>query len=414
MPYKKTIIVVGAGMVGVCTAIHLRLRGHEVVLIDKREPGRETSYGNAGVIQCEAVMPAAMPRSFKALWRILWQQDPSVRFHLRALPSVLPQLAQYWYHSEPKRHQLLSRAYNQLIKHALAEHHALIEAAKAQDLIEKKGYLWVFRTQACMDLEVRKAELLKEEYGVPHTVYDAGALRQHEPGVHDVVGAVHWTAPWACSEPGELVARYAQYFTQLGGSIVQDECQDLIPGWRVVCKQQTYTAEAVVLALGPWSGEWCQRLAYRLPFFLKRGYHQHYTGGAALTRPVLDAERGYVLAPMRRGIRLTTGAELAMRDAEATPLQLQLSSASAAEIMRLGQALAEPPWLGARPCSADMLPIISNAPNHPGLWFNFAHAHQGFTLGPVSGRLLAEMMSAETCMLNPEPYRVTRFARQCS
>ena len=128
-----------------------------------------------------------------------------------------------------------------------------------------------------------------------------------------------------------------------------------------------------------------------------------------LHQPVLDAERGYVLAPMQRGLRLTTGAEFAPIDAPPTPVQLAKAEVLARELVELGEALPEPPWFGARPCTADMLPVMGPAPRHTGLWFNFGHAHQGFTLGPVAGRLLAEMVSGGPTGVDPGPYRAARF-----
>jgi D-amino-acid dehydrogenase len=112
---------------------------------------------------------------------------------------------------------------------------------------------------------------------------------------------------------------------------------------------------------------------------------------------------------MQRGLRLTTGAEFAPIDAPPTPVQLAKAEILARELIDLGQPLPEPPWLGARPCVADMLPVMGPAPRHPGLWFNFGHAHQGFTMGPVAGRLLAEMVSGEPPCVDPTPYSPRRF-----
>jgi D-amino-acid dehydrogenase len=158
-------------------------------------------------------------------------------------------------------------------------------------------------------------------------------------------------------------------------------------------------ADNVVVALGPWADVITSRLGYRLPLAVKRGYHMHYAPapGTQLNHPVLDADGGYVLVPMARGIRLTTGAELAHRDAPKTPVQLNAERVDAE------------PWLGARPCTPDMLPIIGPAPRHAGMWFAFGHAHHGLTLGPITGRLIAEMMAGETPIVNACPFRPERF-----
>jgi D-amino-acid dehydrogenase len=122
-----------------------------------------------------------------------------------------------------------------------------------------------------------------------------------------------------------------------------------------------------------------------------------------------DLETGYVLAPMAAGIRLTTGAELALQEAPATPVQLARAEAVARRLFPLGARLDAAPWLGSRPCTADMLPVIGPAPRHAGLWFAFGHGHQGLTLGPVTGRLVAEMLGGETPCVDPGPFSPARF-----
>jgi D-amino-acid dehydrogenase len=152
-------------------------------------------------------------------------------------------------------------------------------------------------------------------------------------------------------------------------------------------------------------------LGYDLPLAVKRGYHMHYhaAGSARLNHPVVDSEPGYCLTPMTRGIRLTTGAEFALRDAARTPLQLGRAEPIARALFPLAERLDSEPWMGARPCTPDMLPVIGRAPRHFNLWFAFGHAHQGFTLGPVTGRLIAEMATGEPPFLDPAPYRADRF-----
>ena len=152
-------------------------------------------------------------------------------------------------------------------------------------------------------------------------------------------------------------------------------------------------------------------LGYRIPLGVKRGYHLHLAprGNAVLRHPVLDADLGFLLAPMNRGIRLTTGVEFARRDAPPTPVQVQRALPRAHALFPLGEAVDAKPWLGARPCLPDMLPVIGRAPRHAGLWFDFGHQHHGLTLGPAVGRLLAEMMTGETPFANPGPFAVERF-----
>lgn len=418
---KPAVIVLGAGMVGVCTALHLRQRGHEVTLIDRREPGRETSYGNAGIIQREAVEPYAFPRDWAMLARVAMKRGADVNYHLGALTALAGPLSRYWWNSRPASHRRIARDYARLIEHCLSEHDALIEQAGAQELVRREGYRFVFRETASMREGVANARRLADEFGVGHAVLDSDALAQAEPALRRrLAGAIHWLDPWTVNDPGELVARYAALLRQAGGRVLQGDAATLRAtgagegrgkgtAWRVRTAEGDVEAPHAVVALGPWSDGLLRTLGYRYPLFVKRGYHRHYTGGAPPRLPMLDADGGLVIVPMRQGVRITTGAEFTRLDAPPTPVQVPRAHALASELLDLPQAVEPQPWMGGRPCTADMLPVIGAAPRHQGLWFNFGHAHQGFTLGPVSGRLLAELIGGEATVVGPLPYSPLRF-----
>lgn len=404
-------------MVGTCTALHLQRRGCAVTLVDRRTPGEETSFGNAGLIQREAVEPYAFPRDARSIADAVFRRGAAVHWHADALPRIAPVLARYFHASAPHRHARTAQAFSRLIAHCLSEHQVLIAQAQAEGLVTREGFRFVFRTREALDHAVRDAERLQTTYGVRHAALDAAALARAEPAIRtDVLaGAVHWLDPWSVSDPGALVAAYAQAFVKAGGRVVRGDASTLRQtgaAWQVHTEQGLCEAAHAVVALGPWSDALVRRLGYRYPLFVKRGYHQHYPPAAAQARlnlAFLDAERGYVLVPMRKGWRITTGAEFARIDAPPTPVQLQRAEVSARELVELPPALDEPPWLGSRPCIADMLPVMGPAPRDRGLWFNFAHAHQGFTLGAVSGRLVAEMITGEAPLVDASPYAATRF-----
>lgn len=408
-------IVLGAGMVGVCTALHLQQRGVDVVLLDRREPGEETSHGNAGIIQQEAVTPYAFPWDWPTLQGALTERTPAIRFSAAGLRTMLPQLVRYAWHSLPARHARITQAYSRLVQHATAEHQPLVEAARAGALVTRSGFRFAFRTPQAMDAALADANRLGQEFGLPFAALDGPSLLQAEPALRmPLAGALHWTAPWSVSDPGALVKGYANLFVQRGGLLTQGDAHSLQQhgtGWRVQQRPsgEWLQAQHVVVALGPWSGGLVRELGYRMPLFVKRGYHQHHAASPTLHLPLLDAERGYVLAPMRQGLRLTTGAELAPLDSPSTPWQLTRAQACARELLDLGTPSGSPPWLGNRPCMADMLPVVGPASRHKGLWFNFGHGHQGFTLGPTTGRLLAEQMTGAPAFLDPRPYWPSRF-----
>jgi D-amino-acid dehydrogenase len=265
--------------------------------------------------------------------------------------------------------------------------------------------------------ELAKAQGDKERFGINFTALSGKALAAREPAIkREMAGAIHWSDPWTVSDPGALVTGYAALFAQMGGTMATGDATSLAQSgaeWTVATEGGTAHAKQSVVALGPWSPRVLEPLGYRLPLFVKRGYHMHYRndGETPLRNWVLDADVGYMLAPMDRGVRITTGAEFAPIDAAPTPVQLAKAEKAARELIALGEAVEDTPWMGARPCTPDMLPIIGKAPRHAGLWIATGHAHHGFTLGPVTGRILAEAMTGDDPVVDMAPYGVERFSR---
>lgn len=405
-------VVLGAGIVGVSVAVHLQKRGRQVALVDRKQPGNETSFGNAGLIQREGVYPYAFPRDLGTLLRYARNQSPDVRYHADAILKTAPFLWQYWRNSHPAKHAAIARSYATLIEHCVDEHRALAAEAGASALLRPTGWIKVFRTAAVWDEEIRHAEQWHREYGVEFEALDAGRLQQKEPDLDKtLLGGLRYTESESVSDPNALVTAYAKYFETLGGRFFIGDADSFREGWTVDTQDGAITASSAVVALGPWSDRVSARLGYRLPLAVKRGYHMHYApqGAARLNHPVLDVEKGYVLAPMAKGIRLTTGAEIAHCDAPKTPTQLAAVEPVARTLFPLGERLDNEAWMGRRPCTPDMMPIIGPAGNHKDLWFAFGHAHHGLTLGPVTGRLIAEMMTHEETLVDTRPFRVERF-----
>jgi len=414
---RSDVVVLGAGIIGICVALHLQKRSRAVVLIDRRGAAEETSYGNAGLIQREGVYPYGFPHDFGALIRYGFNRTIDAYYHPSALPRLAPFLWQYWKYSRPARHAEVAHKYSKLIEHCVSEHDALAAEAGAAGFFRRVGWIKVFRTARERDKRFAEAERWRREFGVNFRALDARTLQDIEPHLAPVLaGGLHWTDPISVDDPRGLAHVYLRLFERLGGTFVQGNAASLQAdgeGWRVRTAQAPVVARAAVIALGPWSDLLTQALGYDLPLAVKRGYHMHYrpAGEARLNHPVLDTERGYFLAPMRQGIRLTTGAEFALRDAIKTPVQLGRAEPIARDLFPLAQRLDTEPWMGARPCTPDMLPIIGKAPRHENLWFAFGHAHHGMTLGPVTGRLLAEMITGEPVFVDPTPYLPERFGR---
>ena len=412
---ERTALVLGAGMVGVSVALHLRRRGWDVVLVDRQGPGEGASFGNGGLIQREAVYPHPFPRALAELQRIARNRSVDVAYHPLALPRVAAPLLRYWWHSAPERYARAVLGHSRLIATCLDEHMALAREAEATDLLRPIGWLQLYGTAVGLERAMSRADAARREFGVNYVALDGPALAQAEPHLlAERSGAIHWTDPYSVSDPHALTLAYARLLTTQGGVIATGDARGLQrsgSGWRIETTDGPMEAAQAVVALGAASAEVTQQFGYAPPLFGKRGYHMHYSlrGNAVLNRPLVDSDTGFGLMPMRRGIRLTTGVEFARTNAPPSAVQLQRAEPIARALLPLDSRVDETPWMGVRPALPDMLPAIGRAPTHDNLWCAFGHAHQGLTLGPSTGRLLAEMMTGEAAFLDPEPYRPGRF-----
>jgi D-amino-acid dehydrogenase len=411
---KRDVLVLGAGMVGVSAALHLTKRGLSVTLVDRRGAGEETSYGNAGLIEASRMMPIGFPQGLRDLIRYGFGFTPHANFHWAALPGLAPFLLRYWAASRADRLDASARVLRPMLTAAPAEHAELAAEAGAARLIRNAGLLKVFRSEAGAD-ESDVDRAFADEFGVPYQILDRDGVAAREPHLQPVYkSGLFWPETGNCSDPGALVKAYAALFEKLGGVFVKADARSLhkfAGGWRVETDSGPLDAKEVVIAAGPWSMDIAEKFGVRVPFAVKRGYHMHFKakGNATLSGGVLDVEGGYAMLPMDRGIRITTGVEFARRDAPPTPAQLGKALPKARELFPLGEPIEDKPWMGARPATPDSLPVVGPVSGQPGLWLAFGHSHLGFTLGPPTGRLLAEMMTGAKPTYDPAPLRIDRF-----
>src|SRR6476646_2095145 len=241
--FKADGFVLGAGMVGVGAALHLQKRGRDVILVDRHPlAGEETSFGNAGVIECASVFPYMFPRDFGQILQYALNRSPQVRYQISGLPTFLPWLVRYFLASSPKRTLHSAMAELPLIRRSLIEHEALIAEANVPELLRRTGWIKLYRSDATLANAVRDLERAKQ-YGVSGEVLDAPGIAAREPHLTgDFAGAVHLPAPGFVPDPGGLANAYAALFGRKGGRYLVGDGRTLEQSgtrWRVATLEGT-------------------------------------------------------------------------------------------------------------------------------------------------------------------------------
>jgi D-amino-acid dehydrogenase len=410
---KQTdVAVLGAGIVGVSAAIAARRRGFSVTLIDRREPGSETSYGNAGILSSGSIMPLNKPSVWSALPGYLANTSAALRWDPLWVMRNLDWVARFLANAMPSQTLPRAKALHGLIGASLKLHRAWIVEAGAGQRIRETGWLKAWRSEATETSRQEQAFLA--EFEIESQLLDRQGISALEPNILPVykTGLLH-TQTASVDSPGAVVKAYARMLSGAGGDVRQSDIKAIEPspdGWRVVLSDGAISARDVVIALGPWSADLLRPLGYRVPLAVERGYHREFTPNPArsLLRPIHDADGSFLMSPMENGIRVTSGVELTDRDAPSSFAQLDMVVPMARSVVEFGAAVGEP-WRGARPTLPDSLPMIGPAPRHPGLWMAFGNQHIGFTTGPATGDAIAAMIGGEKPSFDAAAFAPSRY-----
>ena len=412
------VAVLGAGMVGVSCALALQSRGLQVTLIDRRPPGSETSHGNAGVLSPTSLIPFNNPGLWSQLPGLLQGRQPGFRYSRRYLLQEWRWAGRFMAHARLAPFEYTVAALHELISLSRGVHQQWLDAAGLRHRLREQGWIFLYRSEAAWQAAAWAREIYTR-HGVVFESLDPGPLSDLEPALQPVFAKGVWF-PQAGSvdDPAEIVRAYARLFVARGGQWRQFEVQGLQrssdSGWRVLdgASETGLACDQVVLALGPFARQFMERQGgMRVPMAFERGSHMHYAPGPQpLSRPVYDTAGGYVLSPMAGGWRLTTGVELNDSQAPSNTAMLDVAETRARQALQLGPRLDAQAWLGSRPTLPDSRPMIGACPGQPGMWLATGHQHIGFSTGPATGQLLADLMLGQRPGIDMQPFNPARFA----
>ena len=395
---KGRVVVVGAGAVGLGSALFLMEEGFEVILVDRAEPGQQTSFGNAGILSVQSVAAMNSPDVLKRLPTLLFGAKSPLRVRWRDLPWTAPWLLAFARNCTAAASARSGRAQAALARASGDAWRVLLQRHGGNERVSWNGWLKLAETAAeAQGLAGERRRLLEEGHEVDWL--DGDGVADLEPGLAPRFEAGLWLkGNGQVDRPGELLRHLAERFVAVGGRLIKAEVRDfreVAEGVEVVGSDAVLRADHAVLATGPWSTALVRRLGCPVPLVAERGYHLMLPQGEAVNpigRALYSAGRGFVLAPMGDMLRLTFGAEIARLDTvpDERPIRRLLG-----EVRRwLPEARTEvaTSWMGRRPSTPDSLPVIARAPLLERVVLAFGHGHLGLTMGPVTGRLVTDLV----------------------
>ncbi|MGI9520767.1 MAG: NAD(P)/FAD-dependent oxidoreductase [Hyphomicrobiaceae bacterium] len=412
------VAIIGAGIVGVATAIYLQREGVRVTLIDKAGPGEGASFGNGGVLASCSIVPITVPGLIRKAPQMLIDPEQPLFLKWSYLPKLAPWLIKYLSHCKADETRRIADAIHGVVSDSLSEHQALAAGTGAEHWIKPCDYLYVYNSREHFEGDAFGWSLRRAK-GIEWDELEGDNFWAFDPLFDRSLGfAVKMGEHGRITDPGRYVKDLAAHFESLGGNVIAAEAREIdrangmATGVRISDGGTTETirCDAVVICAGAWSERLAKTLGVHPRLESERGYHvELYEPNFMPRAPVMIAAKKFVATPMDGRLRLAGVVEFGGLEAPASrqPFELLKRNAKAAMPDLSWKETRE--WMGHRPAPADSIPIIGEAPDVRRAYLGFGHHHIGLTAGPKTGRLLAGLISGRMPNIDLAPYSPERF-----
>lgn len=410
---NSSVTIIGAGIVGICCALSLLEKGRRVRLIDRHDPGQGASFGNAGVISPWSCVPQSLPGLWKKIPGMLLDPLGPVTIPLLQMPKMLPWAVKFLRAGRADRIGAISESMAALNRPNVDLYRHHLAGTGHESLLQDSWYIHTYRNAASINLD-DYAWKLRAAQEAPVEVVNGGQLREIEPALsHDFQAAILIKDQARALSPGRIGAVLAKKVTALGGEILRAQVKALRPqgnGWIVTTDRGEISSMQVVTALGAWSAKLLSPLGVRVPLQSERGYHLLFKDpGVKLNHSVMDVEGKFVTSSMEMGLRSAGTAEFTGADAAPNYERARILAKLTKRIVPDLDTENTEEWMGVRPSLPDSLPCIGEVPDRPGLFAAFGHSHYGLGMAPMTGRIVADLVTHTRPNIDLSPYAVDRF-----
>jgi glycine/D-amino acid oxidase-like deaminating enzyme len=413
MEKKLKVGIVGAGIQGISNALFLQKKGFEVTIFDKDEPGSPAaSYGNAGHFSPYACVLMNRPDVLTDIPAMLLSSTGPLALKWNYVPKMIPWFLKFIRNCTTKRMMHTAKNMHQILDLALPAYDELFDEIDLEGLVEKKGILYVWNDQSLKsrDLEIR----VRNELGVDQQVVTPKEIHDLEPHLKPFYhGGVYYQYGRHARNPKRILLKLFDLFLKKGGKFLKINVQDInFDSEKPVIKTeaQRFIFDKLVIACGAFSKRLTDNLDEKIPLDTERGYHVHFKDcDHLLSRPVIFSNRGFGITPMEQGLRVVGTVEFG--GLKNPPSKGRVKNLiNNAKYMLDDLPEHEDEWMGFRPSLPDFLPVIGPSKNHKNVFYSFGHHHLGWTLGPISGKIIAGMIAEENTNLDLKPYSSLRFS----
>ncbi len=411
--YKcSSVGIVGAGIQGVCTGLHLLKKNIPVTIFDKLEPGNMASYGNAGHFSPYAVLQLNRPDIIYDIPKMLLSSYGPLALKWNYIPKMIPWILKYLKSSTTQSMMHTAKYMHQILDLSLDAYDEMFKEIDISSLVEKKGiiYVWTDKNKKSRDLEIK----IRKDLGVRQTLLKKNEILDLEPNLNPVFDAgAFYDYAYHARDPHGIIKEFFKLFIKKGGKFIKAEVkninQNTVNQTQIATNEKDYFFEKTVIACGAFSKTLTDQLGENIPLDTERGYHVHFDKmDHLISRPVIFLDRGFGMTPMNQGLRAVGTVELGGLKNPISKKRIDYIIKCAKELLpQLKEHKDE--WLGFRPTLPDFLPVIGPSLKNKNIIYSFGHQHLGWTLGAISGKIVSSIIAGEKTNLDLKPYSSSRF-----
>jgi len=413
MESKLKVGIVGAGIQGISNALFLQKKGFTVTIFDRDEPGSPAaSYGNAGHFSPYASVPINRPDILPDVPAMLLSSTGPLALKWNYVPKMIPWAIQFIRNCTTKKMMHTAKNMHQILNLALPAYDELLDEIDLEGLVEKKGilYIWNDKNLKSRELEIK----VRNELGVDQQVVTPKEIHDLEPNVKPIYhGGVYYQYGRHARNPKKILIKLFELFLKKGGKFLKINVNDIKFDKEnpiIKTENQSFIFDKIVIACGSFSKRLTDNLDEKIPLDTERGYHVHFKDyDHLLSRPVIFQNRGFGITPMEQGLRVVGTVEFGGLNNPLSKSRVK-NLIDNAKYMLGDLPEHEDEWLGFRPTLPDYLPVIGPSKKHKNVFYCFGHHHLGWTLGPISGKIISGMIAEENTNLDLKPYSSLRFS----
>ncbi|MDC2997669.1 FAD-binding oxidoreductase [Candidatus Pelagibacter sp.] len=412
MNKKFNVGIVGAGIQGISNALFLQKKGFDVTIFDRENPGSPAaSYGNAGHFSPYASLSLNRTDILLDVPAMLMSSTGPLALKWNYVPKMIPWFMKFILNTTKNKMMHTAKNMHQILDLALPAYDELFDEVNIEGLVENKGILYIWNDQ---DLKSRQLEIdVRKELGVQQQLVNKKEIHDLEPNIKPFYHAgVYYPYARHARNPKKILLKFFDLFFKKGGQFKKTDVKSIdFQDEQPILKTESekFSFDKVVVACGAFSKKLTDNLDEKIPLDTERGYHVHFKDcDHLLQRPVIFSNRGFGITPMEQGLRVVGTVEFG-------GLKNPLSKSRIKNLINNAKYMLgdlpdhEDEWLGFRPTLPDFLPVMGPSKNHKNVFYCFGHHHLGWTLGPISGKIVSGMIAKENTNLNLAPYSSTRF-----